>query len=79
MSRTIRASEIGSYLFCHKAWKYQRQDVKSENVTEMLSGTSLHHAHGRSVIETGFTRVLSIVFLIFSVIAFVLHLLSQEI
>ncbi len=76
MPRTIKASEIGSYLFCHKAWKYQRENVKPDNQAELRAGTALHYAHGRKVIAIGFTRVLAVIFLMAAVFAFGLFYLS---
>jgi hypothetical protein len=75
LPRTIRASEIGTYLFCHKAWKYQRENMKSDNQAEMQAGTALHFAHGRKVIAIGFTRILAILFLVAAVITFGLSIL----
>ena len=50
MPKTIRSSEIGLYLYCERAWWYQRSGVESENQSEMTSGTELHQEHGRSVV-----------------------------
>jgi len=59
----IRASEIGSYLYCARAWWYQRQGIKSSNQTEMTAGTKLHHQHGRKVMASGLMRTLALVLL----------------
>jgi CRISPR/Cas system-associated exonuclease Cas4 (RecB family) len=59
--RTIRASEVGTYLYCARAWWYRQRGIESANQTEMLSGTELHRQHGRTVIASGLTRVLAII------------------
>ncbi len=56
MPPVIRASEIGSYLYCRRAWWYRRQGIESENKVEMAHGTELHRQHGRHVIAAGFLQ-----------------------
>jgi CRISPR/Cas system-associated exonuclease Cas4 (RecB family) len=62
--RTIRASEVGTYLYCARAWWYRQQGIESANQAEMISGTELHRQHGRTVIASGLTRVLAIILLL---------------
>jgi len=62
--RTIRASEVGTYLYCARAWWYRQQGVESANQAEMMSGTELHRQHGRTVIASGLTRVLAVILLL---------------
>jgi hypothetical protein len=69
--RTIRASEIGSYLFCRRAWKYQRQGLVSENTVELASGTTIHRQHGREVISAGCLRTVAAGMLLTSIVMFV--------
>ena len=61
---TLRASEIGSYLYCARAWWYQRQGVESGNQAELSSGTKLHQQHGRTVVAAGLMRGLAYLLLV---------------
>jgi hypothetical protein len=49
MPRMVRASDIGSHLYCRRAWWYRKQGVESENQAELAGGTDLHLQHGRAV------------------------------
>ncbi|MEJ2510603.1 MAG: hypothetical protein P8Y72_03300 [Anaerolineales bacterium] len=71
--RTIRASEIGTYLFCHRAWWYQRKEVPSENVQEMLGGTEIHRQHGQTVLVAGCLRTLGMGLLLTALVLLVIH------
>ena len=62
--KTIRASEVGSYLFCARAWWYHQQGFESANQAEMTAGTDLHRQHGRMVIASGLTRILAVILLL---------------
>jgi CRISPR/Cas system-associated exonuclease Cas4 (RecB family) len=62
--RTIRASEIGSYLFCARAWWYRRKGLEPSNQAELTAGTELHRQHGRRVIVSGLTRALALILLL---------------
>jgi CRISPR/Cas system-associated exonuclease Cas4 (RecB family) len=50
--RTIRASEIGTYLFCKRAWWYQNEGFESENKREMAGGFAYHRQHGKLVFKS---------------------------
>ena len=54
--RVIRASEIGVYLYCHRAWWYQLQGIASENQQELASGSGFHRSHGRRVLSATLLR-----------------------
>jgi len=62
--KSIRASEIGSYLYCARAWWYQQKGIPSSNQAEMIAGTELHHRHGRQVLASSLTRILALILLL---------------
>ena len=64
MPPVIRASEIGSYLYCRRAWWYRKQGVESENQAELAGGTEVHMQHGRRVMAAGFLQVAGYVLLL---------------
>ena len=69
--KTIRASEVGSYLFCARAWWYRQQGVESSNQAEMTAGTELHRQHGRTVIVSSLTRTLAVILLLIALVLLV--------
>ncbi len=71
--KTIRASEIGSYLYCARAWAYRQQGLESSNQVEMTSGTELHRQHGRTAIASGLTRTLAVILLLVAVVLVVAY------
>ena len=43
--RTVRASEISSFIYCQRAWWYQRQGFEPMNRDELAAGSEFHSAH----------------------------------
>jgi CRISPR/Cas system-associated exonuclease Cas4 (RecB family) len=62
--KPIRASDIGTYLYCRRAWWYRYNGQESINQAEMAAGTELHRKHGRQVLVAGFMRTLGFVLLL---------------
>jgi hypothetical protein len=75
--RPIRASEIGTYLYCARAWAYRQKGTESANQAEMTSGTGLHRAHGRAVIRSALTRLLAFILLLVALILLVVFLINS--
>jgi hypothetical protein len=69
--KPLRASGIGSYLYCARAWWYHKQGVQPSNQAELAAGTSLHRRHGRQVLASGFTRVLGMLALLVAIVLLV--------
>lgn len=74
--RTINASELGAYLYCHRAWWYRQQGLAPGNQAALLEGAHQHHAHGRSVFLSGALRILGWVLLAVGLVALTLTLLG---
>jgi hypothetical protein len=60
----IRASDIGSYLYCRRAWWYRKQGVEPANKAELVAGTDLHRRHGRKVLAASLLRGLAMLLIL---------------
>jgi CRISPR/Cas system-associated exonuclease Cas4 (RecB family) len=69
----IRSSDIGNYLYCRRAWWYQKQGIESENQSELAIGTEIHRQHGRNVLASSLTRTLGLILLFLALILFVAY------
>lgn len=73
----IRASEIGSYLYCRRAWHYRKQGVESENQAELAAGTQLHIQHGRKTLSALLLRTFGLILLLAAILLFVAFCTAQ--
>jgi CRISPR/Cas system-associated exonuclease Cas4 (RecB family) len=74
--KTIRASEIGAYLYCQRAWWYQRQGYQNENQEALAGGTEIHRRHGRSVLVSSTLRLIAYILLFLGLASLLVYLLS---
>ena len=74
--RTQRASEIGTYLYCHRAWWYQKNGQPSQNLGEMAAGSELHYRHGRAVLGLSCMRLLAYALMLLALALLVLYLVN---
>lgn len=75
--RTIRASEIGTFIYCQRAWMYQRRGDPSQNLAEMSAGTRMHLRHGRSVLAASLLRLAGYALLLLGLLIGVVLLLQS--
>ncbi len=73
----IRASEIGSYLYCRRAWRYRKLGVESENQAELAAGTELHRQHGRKTLSALLLRTFGLILLLVSILMLVAFCTAQ--
>ncbi len=62
---TIRASEVGEYVYCARAWWLRRvAGEEPEGRERREAGTALHAAHGRAVTLSGWAMRLGALLLV---------------
>jgi hypothetical protein len=76
---TIRASEIGTFLFCERAWWYERQGVAPSDVASQNDGLAWHRRHGRAVLIAGLLRLAGWALVVGALVAMVAYLALQAI
>jgi hypothetical protein len=74
---TIRASEIGTFIFCKRAWFYHKQGYTSKNTGELAAGTSVHVQHTRLVWASGCLRILAYLTLITAIVLLAIYLTTR--
>lgn len=77
--QTIRASEIGEYVYCHRAWWLKRfGGYRSSYVRELAAGRQYHEAHGALVYRSQLAKqvALLLIFLGTALLVFMLVALA---
>lgn len=74
MPSVLKASEVGSYLYCKRAWWYRKRGVEPENQAELAAGTDLHLQHGRKVMAAGLLQILGFLLLLAAAVLLILAL-----
>jgi hypothetical protein len=73
----IRASEIGQYAYCRRAWWLRRVGgVKPQNVHQLQRGAHFHRQHGRKVEGAIWSRRLALAIIFVAVAFLVFQLLG---
>jgi hypothetical protein len=67
--KIIRASEIGTYQFCHRAWWYQLQGFEPDNKADMAGGTEMHEQHSRLVLTISCLQIIAYASLLLAIVA----------
>jgi CRISPR/Cas system-associated exonuclease Cas4 (RecB family) len=67
----IRSSDIGTYLYCRRAWWYKKQGFESVNQSELATGTEIHVKHGRQVLASSISRTIGLVLLMVALVVLV--------
>jgi hypothetical protein len=57
--KIIRASEVGTYQFCQRAWWYQMKGYEPDNKAELVGGSMYHEKHGRLVLASNLLQLLA--------------------
>jgi len=73
----IRSSDIGTYLYCNRAWWYKKQGFESANQAELAAGTEIHVRHGRQVLASSITRTIGLILLMTALIMLVAYCSAQ--
>jgi hypothetical protein len=75
--RFINASEVGSFLYCRRAWAFQRAGASSAREPERKAGAAYHVNHGQRVTAGERTAGLSRTLLVIGIVLLVLGLLAS--
>jgi CRISPR/Cas system-associated exonuclease Cas4 (RecB family) len=74
----IRASEIGEFVYCRRAWWLRQYGAaESQNAVELAAGTRHHQQHGRLVAQSVWARRLAYVAIFCAVAVLAFTLLSR--
>ena len=71
--RTIRAAEIGSFIYCQRAWWYQRQKIKPINQDELTDGSDFHNEHWLQTNSARYLRSAGWILLIASLVILAIY------
>lgn len=75
--KIIRASEVGTYRFCKRAWWYQLQGYEPENKTELAGGSEIHEKHARGVQAASCIEAVAYTFLLLAIVSVVIWVIGE--
>jgi hypothetical protein len=75
--RIVRASEIGSFLFCRRAWWYHKLGKPSKNQPQMDAGSEFHIQHGKQVARASLLRILGSIILLAGILLLAFYLAGR--
>lgn len=70
----IQASEIGTYLYCKRAWWYRKKGYHPTNQQDLAAGLSIHTGNARKLMYSGCLRFIAYGLFITAIILFAIHL-----
>jgi hypothetical protein len=76
--RIIRASEIGTYQFCNRAWWYQLQGYEPDNQIALERGRELHTKHFYKVTTAGCLQIIAYSLVLLAIIAAIIWLIQTR-
>ena len=76
--RTIRGSEICSFIFCQRAWWYQHEGVEPINLTEMSAGSQFHEQQGNIARLAILMQIFAWILIILAVVGLTVYLTAQS-
>ena len=74
--RILRASEIGTYKFCNRAWWYQLQGYEPENKAEMAGGSEFHEKHSRVVVTSNCLQIIAYSMLLLAILTAIIWIIQ---
>jgi hypothetical protein len=75
--RIIRASEVGNFLYCQRAWWYHKLGKPSSNQPRLDAGSEFHVQHGRQVARASLLRILSSIILMAGLLILAIYFAEQ--
>ncbi len=76
--KVIRASEIGTYQFCNRAWWYQLQGYEPENKVELAGGSEIHEKHSRVVVASNCLQVIAYASLLLAILTAIIWIIQAK-
>ncbi|MDH5605651.1 MAG: hypothetical protein OEY93_02075 [Anaerolineae bacterium] len=71
--RTIRASEVGAFLYCRRAWRYRLEGIEPSNQADLTAGIENHHRHNLNAAAAGCMQSAAFAFMLAAVVLAAVH------
>ena len=76
--KIIRASEIGTYQFCNRAWWYQLQGYEPENQAALEKGKEYHNRHSYVVTSASCLQVVAYGMILIAILTALIWLIQTH-